>query len=92
FDGRAARVDWGEWRTGDQKYYVSDSASFRASTGWAPAMNASAGIRALREWLIESGVPALVQQADEHPAAMPAQAARGTASRDLPVAAVPASE
>jgi CDP-paratose 2-epimerase len=91
-DGRAPRVDWGEWRTGDQKYYVSDSTRFREATGWQPAMSAAAGIRALREWLIASRVPALVQQAEERPPAIAAKAPIAAVARDLPVITAPASE
>jgi CDP-paratose 2-epimerase len=90
-DGRDALVDWGKWRTGDQKYYVSDSSRFSAATGWEPAMNAPDGIRALREWLIASGVPALVQQADERPSEA-ARSPLAAVARDVPVVAVPATE
>jgi CDP-paratose 2-epimerase len=62
---RAPRVDWSAWRTGDQKYYVSDSTRFSQLTGWTPAVRAEDGIRRLREWLIGAGVPALVQHAVE---------------------------
>jgi CDP-paratose 2-epimerase len=92
-DGRDARVDRGEWRTGDQKYYVSDSTRFRELTGWQPSMGARDGIRALREWLIELGVPALVQQApDERPAVIPPKAPLPAVARDVPVATAPATE
>ncbi|MFL6244985.1 MAG: NAD-dependent epimerase/dehydratase family protein [Thermoanaerobaculia bacterium] len=65
FEGREPRVDRGNWRTGDQKYYVSDSSLFRELTGWAPAVRPMDGIRMLREWLIANGVPAVVQHATE---------------------------
>ena len=68
-DGRAPRVDYGDWRTGDQRFYVSDTRRFGELTGWKPAVAPAEGVRLLREWLVESGVPALVQQADERPAA-----------------------
>jgi CDP-paratose 2-epimerase len=89
-DGRAPRVDWSAWRTGDQKYYVSDTARFRELTGWSPRMGAEEGIRRLREWLIESRVPALVQHADERPP-LAAKSILNVA-RDLPVASVPVTE
>lgn len=38
-------------RTGDQRYYVSDTAKFRDMTGWRPKTSALDGIRALYEWL-----------------------------------------
>ena len=90
-DGRRPRVDWSDWRTGDQKYYVSDAARFRELTGWAPRVGAAEGIRRLREWLLESGVPALLQHADEQPR-VTAKAAIPGVTRDLPVASVPVTE
>src|SRR5438067_2107736 len=64
-DGRKPRIDWGEWRTGDQKYYVSDTRSFRRATGWAPSVSARDGVRLLRQWLIEAEVPLLLAHSDE---------------------------
>jgi CDP-paratose 2-epimerase len=89
-DGRPARVHWSDWRTGDQKYYVSDTTRFSALTGWSPAVHAEEGIRRLREWLIESGVPALVQHAHEQPA--PAAKLIKRVARDVPVATMPVTE
>ena len=91
-DGRDARVERAAWRVGDQKYYVSDSTRFRQLTGWAPSVRAEDGIRRLREWLIEFGVPALVQSAEERPASMAAKAAPLAVARDLPVTTLPATE
>ena len=92
-EGREARVDWGDWRTGDQKYYVSDSSLFHERTGWRPTTRTTDGIRALREWLIAAGIPALVQHAEERPSAMPAaKAALSTVARDVPVATAPVTE
>ena len=90
-EGRNPRVDWSAWRTGDQKYYVSDTARFHELTGWSPAVHAEEGIRRLREWLIQSGVPALVQHADEQPPIAARSIIQGVA-RDLPVASVPVTE
>lgn len=93
FEGREARVDWGDWRTGDQKYYVSDTRSFQETTGWRAHVGAAEGVRRLREWLVASGVPALVQQAVEtEPKA--ARSVLPGAARDVavPVVTVPASE
>jgi CDP-paratose 2-epimerase len=52
-DRRAPSLSWESWRTGDQKYYVSDTSSFRRATGWRPQVPALSGVRALRCWLIE---------------------------------------
>src|SRR5207237_3279969 len=62
FDGRPAKVQWGDWRTGDQRYYVSDTRKFSEATGWLPSVARQDGVRRLREWLITAGIPALVQQ------------------------------
>ncbi|MGQ0562684.1 MAG: SDR family NAD(P)-dependent oxidoreductase [Gemmatimonadota bacterium] len=56
--GVAPRVSFGEWRPGDQRYYVSDSAGFGAATGWQPQVSAAEGIRRLYEWLAASNVTA----------------------------------
>ena len=90
-DGRKPRVHWSDWRTGDQKYYVSDNTRFREMTGWSPSVGAEEGIRRLREWLIDSGVPALVQHADEQPPLAARSIIKGV-GRDLPVASVPVTE
>jgi CDP-paratose 2-epimerase len=64
-DGRAPRVEWNGWRTGDQKYYVSDTRRFGRITGWQPRVAPREGIRQLRAWLVANGVLEIVQQADE---------------------------
>jgi CDP-paratose 2-epimerase len=40
-----------EWRTGDQRWYVSDTRRFAAATGWAPHIRPREGIEALHGWL-----------------------------------------
>jgi CDP-paratose 2-epimerase len=42
------------WRTGDQRYYVSDTAKFGAATGWTPTVGVEDGVRRLYDWLQES--------------------------------------
>jgi CDP-paratose 2-epimerase len=90
FEGREPRVDWSDWRTGDQKYYVSDAALFGELTGWRPAVGVAEGIRTLREWLVEAGVPALVQSASETTPMVAAKALPRLS--DTPVATVPVTE
>ncbi|HET8748155.1 MAG TPA: SDR family NAD(P)-dependent oxidoreductase [Ramlibacter sp.] len=41
------------WRTGDQRYYVSDTRAFQHETGWKAKVAAEAGIARLYEWLAE---------------------------------------
>lgn len=40
-----------DWRTGDQRYYVSDFRRFRDLTGWAPSVPPAEGIERLYRWL-----------------------------------------
>jgi CDP-paratose 2-epimerase len=46
------QVDFSGWRSGDQRYYVSDTRSFGARTGWAPTISARDGIGELYCWLV----------------------------------------
>jgi CDP-paratose 2-epimerase len=86
-EGRTPNVEWGDWRTGDQKYYVSDTRRFQEATGWRPTISPREGVRRLREWLITERIPALVQHAEEVPAVkVPARRV------DPAVATVPALE
>ncbi len=50
-NGHRPRVEFRAWRTGDQRYYVSDTRSFQAETGWAPQTGVRQGVRRLHEWL-----------------------------------------
>jgi CDP-paratose 2-epimerase len=50
--GRAPAVDFGPWRRGDQRYYVSDTAAFTAATGWRPRTPPQDGVRRLHRWLL----------------------------------------
>ncbi len=47
-------MSFGEWRTGDQRYYVSNIARFSAATGWRPRVNVATGLAALHRWLEQS--------------------------------------
>lgn len=49
--GEKPDVDFGDWRPGDQRYYVSDTTKFRNATGWEPRYSARQGIEALYAWL-----------------------------------------
>jgi CDP-paratose 2-epimerase len=52
-DGAAPDVSWGNWRPGDQRYYVSNFAKFQAATGWQPKVAMRDGVQRLHEWLRE---------------------------------------
>lgn len=49
---RPPRVTFAPWRTGDQRYYVSDPRAFTRETGWAPSVGAQEGIERLQEWFL----------------------------------------
>jgi len=55
--GERPRVVFENWRTGDQRYYVSDTRRFEAATGWRPRVSAREGIGKLYNWLAESRLP-----------------------------------
>ena len=52
--GDRPRVEFSDWRPGDQRYYVSDFGRFSRATGWRPAVGVREGIRRLQEWLHHS--------------------------------------
>jgi len=52
-DGRKPGLRMDDWRVGDQRYYVSDIAKFKAATGWAPRVSIREGINRLYNWLKE---------------------------------------
>jgi CDP-paratose 2-epimerase len=45
------------WRTGDQRYYVSDTRAFEQLTGWSRRVRAKDGIARLYEWLARHRKP-----------------------------------
>ena len=49
--GPAPEVRFGDWRVGDQRYYVSDTRRFADATGWAPKVEPDQGVALLHEWL-----------------------------------------
>jgi CDP-paratose 2-epimerase len=53
FQERAPKLESGEWRTGDQKYYVTDFSKFKEATGWSPATALQEGMRRLHSWIRE---------------------------------------
>ena len=44
-------ISYGEWRRGDQYYYVSDTSKFKEATGWSPKYSVTEGVNNLLEWL-----------------------------------------
>ena len=52
--GERPDVRFDAWRTGDQRYYVSDTRAFGAATGWAPRHGVQEGVEQLYQWLSTS--------------------------------------
>jgi CDP-paratose 2-epimerase len=49
--GERPSVSFDTWRTGDQRYYVSDTRCFQRETGWQQRVKAEDGIARLYHWL-----------------------------------------
>src|SRR4051794_8145452 len=64
--GQKPEVEFDEWRTGDQRYYVSDTAKFQCATGWKPQISVPAGLERLHRWLLEArpGAPVIASIGD----------------------------
>jgi len=54
-------VEFADWRVGDQRYYVSDTAAFSRATGWHAAVAPEQGLAELRDW-IEGAEPSTAVQ------------------------------
>jgi CDP-paratose 2-epimerase len=50
-NGSRPKIIYDAWRTGDQRWYVSDFAKFTGATGWRPRIGWKQGVRDLRAWL-----------------------------------------
>ncbi|HKB54206.1 MAG TPA: SDR family NAD(P)-dependent oxidoreductase [Ramlibacter sp.] len=56
--GGRPESDFDKWRTGDQRWYVSDTRAFQAATGWKARIAAADGIERLYRWLAAHQRPA----------------------------------
>ena len=54
--GRRPSLCFADWRSADQRYYVSDTTAFTQATGWRPTVGVSEGLRRLCKGL--GGQPA----------------------------------
>jgi CDP-paratose 2-epimerase len=61
--GERPSLEFGPWRVGDQRWYVSDTRAFAAATGWAPKVGVDEGIRLLHDWLQRNGRSVAVAEA-----------------------------
>ena len=57
--GEETNVDFGDWRPGDQRCYVSDIRKARQDMGWSPQIEVAAGLARLWHWV--SGAEGPVQ-------------------------------
>jgi CDP-paratose 2-epimerase len=53
-NGDGPDLEFGNWRVGDQRWYVSDTRKFTAATGWRPRVGVEEGVRRLHDWLLMS--------------------------------------
>jgi CDP-paratose 2-epimerase len=61
--GRRPKVRFDDWRPGDQKYYVSNTARFETATGWRPRTGVRRGLKQLAEWLTRERTPTAPREA-----------------------------
>jgi CDP-paratose 2-epimerase len=61
--GEPPAIVFGDWRVGDQRWYVSDSTRFSHITGWRPLLGVAEGVRRLHDWLLASRHGAAALQA-----------------------------
>lgn len=58
--GKKMIVQYAPWRTGDQKYYVSDVSKYNRQTGWYPKVNVRNGLDDVYNWVYQA------RNKDEH--------------------------
>jgi CDP-paratose 2-epimerase len=49
--GNGPRLEWGAWRVGDQRFYVSNHDAFTRATAWRPKIGILEGVARLWAWL-----------------------------------------
>jgi len=70
-NGARPEVSFEDWRTGDQRYYVSDYRRFARATGWSPRVGVDEGVERLFGWIRDELVEAEVAT-DQESAGAPA--------------------
>ena len=53
FTGERLALDYGDWRQGDQLYFVADTTKLETALGWRPRLGWRDGVRDLARWLGE---------------------------------------
>ena len=51
---RSIPLNWGDWRPGDQRVYVSDIRKLETTLGWKPEIDAEAGVAQLIDWVVQN--------------------------------------
>lgn len=51
--GRKPDLSFGEWRAGDQLYFVADTEKLSSELGWQPRIRWKSGLNDLYDWLLE---------------------------------------
>ena len=77
--GRKVTLDFGPWRKGDQRYYVTDTSQFEAATGWQAQVRPPVGVGRLQDWI--NGLAG--RGVNEMPAEESAPAQRGAPTEAL---------
>lgn len=54
---RPPEVRFENWRTSDQRWYVSDTARFHQATGWRPEVSVGDGLQRLWQWITGTSMP-----------------------------------
>jgi CDP-paratose 2-epimerase len=58
--GKPVRLNHAAWRTGDQRWFVSDTSAFEQETRWSPRVNVRDGVARMHRWLTSRlALPAL---------------------------------
>lgn len=63
--GRRIERDYGDWRAGDQRYYVSDARAARRALGLPLPMDWRSGVQDLHRWFVSEGFGAAAERAVE---------------------------
>jgi len=61
--GKGTRIDRGDWREGDQLYFVAETSRLEAELGWNASMGWREGLRDLADWLVSGEAGPRLSQA-----------------------------
>ena len=52
--GRPVETSFGDWRAGDQYFFVADTRRLESALGWSARVGWKSGLQHLAEWLVEN--------------------------------------